>query len=225
MALSHESGAVVLQNLVAFHANPFRRLFPDWVIIFGCFLTVSLLSLSVSASEPTSRNSEQPGEYQFNGQFNGWVLSMDRGTPSAVYICGELPLAGAWSFQGCGSGSGILHRAQPDTIDLTHFRTNYDVSLPAGFSAAPGVGLAEVQRGRDEPGFVFEPENRPRTAEASGPEAAVEFAWSPNGQSNSLETLRLKWDAGVAWIPGAPQVVDTSSTVVPFTTITLNGTF
>lgn len=216
---------VVLQTLLASNASHSQRIFSQWGAILGYFLTVSLLSSSVSAGEPTSPNSKQPGEYQFNGQFDGWVLSMDRGTPSAVYICGELPLAGAWSFQGCGSGSGILHRAQPDTIDLTHFRTTYDISLPAGFSAAPGVGLAEVQRGRDDAGFVFEPENRPRTAEASGPEAAVELAWSPNLQSDSLRTLRFKWDAGVAWIPGAPQVVETSSGVVPFTTITLNGTF
>jgi len=216
---------VVLRTVFSLNTSHSRRIFSHWGAIFGCFLTVTFLAASASAGEPTSQNSEQPGEYQFKGQFDGWVLSMDRGTPSAVYICGELPLVGAWSFQGCGSGSGILHRAQPDTIDLTHFRTNYDISLPAGFSAAPGVGLAEVQRGRDEAGFVFEPENRPRTAEASGPEAAVELAWSPNLQSRSLQTLRFKWDAGVAWIPGAPEAVDTSSTIVPFTTITLNGTF
>ena len=183
------------------------------------------------ADDPTPPRPGQPGlqQQRTGASFDGWVLSMDRGAPSSAYMCGKIPVGGPWAVHGCGSGAGFLYPALPNETDMAHFRAQHTTELfPAalpGLEVGPGVGFAEVQRGPDESGFRFDPAREPRPIEASGPEAAVEMQWASTDRAGPLERLRVSWDAGVAWIPGAPAVTGAPSAVVPFSTVTINGRF
>ncbi len=197
------------------------------VALLGLACSSSVLAETSGSSDPSG--SEQTGARSMRGQFGGWILSMQRGAPSSAYMCGEWSVLGGWSVLGCGSGSGVMYRPLPNETDLTHFRTQYTAPLfPAALPSlevGPGVGLAEVQRGADESGFRFDPERDDPPLEAAGPEAALEVEWASRERAGPFESVRVKLDAGVAWIPGAPVVVETSSEVVPFSTLTVNGTF
>lgn len=185
----------------------------------------------VFADDPTPQRFRQTSAQQprTGASFDGWVLSMERGAPSSAYMCGKVPVGGPWAVHGCGSGAGFLYPALPNETDMAHFRAQHTTELfPAaasGLEIGPGVGFAEVHRGPDESGFRFDPAREPRPIEASGPEAAVELQWASTDRAGPLERLRVNWDAGVAWIPGAPAVTGAPSAVVPFSTVTINGRF
>jgi hypothetical protein len=199
-----------------------------WAIAVAMVACMGFAPGEAWADDAVSVGSEESGgrgDLTLNAQFDGWVLSMEEGAPTAAYICGELPMGGRWSFVTCGSGSGVLYQPTADVIDLTHFRTTYSWSPAGAVSVGSGVGMAEVQRGQDDPGFVFDLGRQPRAVEASGPEVAVEVEWSPDTSYGAISQVSVAWDAGVAWIPGAPLVVPGASETVPFTTFSLNGRF
>lgn len=201
----------------------------------GWGLTIAIIVLSLgptafaSEPDPQSAPSGTDAAAEIGQHFAGWTVSMERGTRDATYICGELPVRDRWSVVGCGSGAGFLYDPLPEEMDLAHFRAQYGISMAAaGLPAVelrPGVGLMEMQRGRDRPGFVFAPDRRRHLAEAAGPEAALEIEWAPTGETGPFRQFRLGWQTGAAWVPRAPAITGSPSQTVVFSTFSVNGRF
>ena len=128
-------------------------------------------------------------------------------------ICMEVRLVSHLSLEGCGTGNGLLHHS--DGAELAHYRFKWALAknvLYGGLARAQlGVGFAELQLAADDPGFVIRPDGG---VEASGPEAAATFQW--------LRPMGKGWEfivnanAGLAWVPGAGDLVVPQNTVQPF---------
>ena len=129
-------------------------------------------------------------------------------------ICLEVRAWSRLSVEGCGTGSGFLHR--DEGAELAHFRSKWSVvraDVPGGrIRAQAAVGFAELQLTADEPGFHFG-SPRPQAIETAGPEAGIALQW--------LGPLRggVEWIAsasmGLAWLPHAPKLVEPQSTWQP----------
>jgi len=131
------------------------------------------------------------------------------------YLCGEVRPLRRLSFEACGNGAGLLHHA--NVPDLAHFRARGMVWEKTeerwSGSALLGVGLAEVQRTADRPGFVLGDEGE-GAIEAAGPEVSA----SAQGRYWLDERAYAVVDAnvGVAYVQGAPSVIGRGGPVVPF---------
>ena len=136
------------------------------------------------------------------------------------YFCGEVAPLSVVSIEACGNGSGILHRT--DGPDVAHFRMRTSLMNrqrgKLGTMVMLGLGLTEVQRSLDEPGFRFGQAGEGQV-EASGPEASVgvKARYWVSGQSYLIGDLT----AGSGYVVGAPTVMGWSSPVVPFASFTV----
>lgn len=130
----------------------------------------------------------------------------------------------AWlSLEACGNGSGFVH--QDDVADMLHLSARL---APVrwtegrwGVDLLAGAGLAEIQTGRDAPGFRLTRPVEPDPVEAAGPElsAAVKARrWLDPGARTFAST---ELAAGVAMIAGAPDVLGHGGTSVPFASWTV----
>lgn len=141
------------------------------------------------------------------------------GPADRPYICAEVKPLERFSFEACGNGAGILHQA--NVPDLAHFRGRgtvwqHERERWSGHGVI-GVGLAEIQRTADRPGFALTDEG-PGAIEAAGPEISA----SAQGRYWMDERAYVVMDAnvGVAWIPGAPSVIGRGGPVMPFLLVT-----
>ena len=144
--------------------------------------------------------------------------------PARPYLCGELTPLPRVGIEGCGNGAGVLQDEQ--LSDFAHFRARLTaVQRQVGrwdLDVIAGVGWAEVQRGRDAPGFRF------GAAEAGAVEAAgAEASASVKGRAWVHERVYGTVDVNVctAVIPGAPEVLSGARApgpgpIVPFGSIT-----
>lgn len=141
------------------------------------------------------------------------------GAAEHPYVCAEVSPLKRFGFEACGNGAGFLHQA--DVPDLAHFRGRGTVWQRASErwsgSAVVGVGLAEVQRTSDRPGFVLGDEGE-GAIEAAGPEVSA----SAQGRYWLDKRVYAVVDAnvGVAYIPGAPSVIGRGGPAVPFVLVT-----
>lgn len=135
-------------------------------------------------------------------------------------LCLEIaPLALA-SLEACGNGSGFLH--QDPIPELAHFRSLWRVaSWAAGdwhIRSRLGFGFAELQVGRDTPGFHF-----------SGVDAAQQETSGPEGVASlqAVYALGAGFDfvgeahAGGAYLPHAPRLVRPMAATQTFAGLTL----
>jgi hypothetical protein len=136
-------------------------------------------------------------------------------------ICAEASPLVFVSLDACGTGSGWFH--QRPTTEMSHYRVeaNLPLARTGRFEALlqPGVGLAEVQRDGDAPGFRFERTAGPQQTEAAGPEATLSVrgrGWFHHRAYASVEI-----NAAVAHIPAAPQAVGSPSSTVPSAALTV----
>lgn len=138
------------------------------------------------------------------------------------FLCAEGAPTRWLSFEACGNGAGFLH--QDPSPDMAHFRA---LGRLAGFGAGRGSidlrvggGFAEVQRGADAPGFRFGPAREADPVEAAGPEASASLKgrWWLDGAGRAYLVGDLA--AGVALIPGAPDVFGRGGPAVPFAAFT-----
>jgi hypothetical protein len=111
------------------------------------------------------------------------------------------PLPGL-SVEGCGTGSGFLHRdAAPE---LAHFRAKLRLASrragAAWLEPQVGLGFAELQTGADAPGFQFTGTDADRVA-TSGPEltAALRVLRPMSARWELVATVGLS----LAWLPHA----------------------
>lgn len=93
-------------------------------------------------------------------------------------ICLDVLVAYRFGVESCGTGEQLLHD-EPGQ-EISHYRINYRLvegSLWKGTAhVRTGVGFAEMQVGKDNPGFVFGKPDADRGS-VSGPEAAVSAQW------------------------------------------------
>jgi hypothetical protein len=148
-------------------------------------------------------------------------MSVDELAPEqAPYMCGAVNPLSWLSVEACGNGAGILH--QKDIADFAHFRLRAEtVKLTEGrveTALMTGVGFAEVQRSADAPGFRFGGAESGQV-EAAGPEVSMGVRmrmWSSNQVYMVVDA-----DAGLAHIPGAPEVMGAQDAHVPFGALTI----
>jgi len=139
-------------------------------------------------------------------------------------LCLELAPLAFLSVEGCGTGSGFLHR-DPEA-ELAHFGVKLRAaSIETDFAWLEpniGVGFAELQVGADDPGFRFD-STGPRGIETAGPEigaslrALVEIA---EGFEGVLEAR-----FALAYLPEAPHLVRPFPELMPSAEITLGAGF
>lgn len=144
--------------------------------------------------------------------------------PARPYLCGELTPIRRVSLEGCGNGAGVLQDEQ--LSDFAHFRLRVAaVQQQIGhwdIDVLPGLGWAEVQRGKDAPGFRFGAAE-PGQVEAAGAEASISVKARVWVHQRVFGTVDL--NTGAAIIPGAPQVLGTPQTagagpLLPFASLT-----
>jgi len=139
-------------------------------------------------------------------------------------LCGEVTPLDRLSVEACGNGGGVLHNR--DVPDMSHYRVRYAaarVRRGAGeASLVVGAGLAEVQSGADAPGFRTGPAVEGQV-EAAGAEASagVKARWWPHPRTY----VAFEVGGGVAWIPGAPEVIGAASPAVGFAGVTVGAGF
>jgi len=139
---------------------------------------------------------------------------------SRAFLCGEVGGFYGISLEGCGTGSGFLHD-DPDP-EIAHFRVKWaPISRRVGeawISPAVGLGFAELQLGKDAPGFQFGGTDESRTSTA-GLEASASLRLSlPAGQGIELiGDLALS----VARFPHAPELVTPRDVWQPGVAITV----
>jgi hypothetical protein len=120
-------------------------------------------------------------------------------------LCLELAPHRRISVEGCGSGTGFLHR-DPDPA-LSHFRAELAVAgwrLDAWLvRVQAGLGFAELQVGADAPGFSFGGARGDRTS-TSGPElsAAVQGRFPLSGRWD----LVIELGVAAAWFSHAGEL-------------------
>jgi hypothetical protein len=158
----------------------------------------ALLELRGGASAPTGPN-----------------LPIQRAT-----LCGELTPLRRIGIESCGNGAGTLHN---DAVaDFFHIRARVTaLELSRGRAEGAlvvGVGIAEVTRTADAPGLRFGQASEANPIEAAG----SELSFSAKGRWWATDKAHLVGDLniGVAHIPGAPAVVGTQGSAVPFATFT-----
>ena len=136
-------------------------------------------------------------------------------------ICGEVAPHRYLALDACGTGSGWFH--QRPTTEMSHYRIEGTIPLlRRGRLEAyvqPGLGMAEVQRDGDLPGFRFESNAAPQQTEAAGPEATLSLRG--RGWFHAWAYATVELNAAVAHIPAAPVTVGTSSSTVPSAALTV----
>lgn len=131
-------------------------------------------------------------------------------------LCAEV---GPWRYlaiEACGSGAGFLYDRPVD--EMVHVRL--EGSIPAfadGRTALwvqPGVGIAEIERGGDAPGFRFGEPTEPDPTEGAG----VEGSLALKARVYPHPKMYVVGEAvvGVAGIAAASEVLDQRSDAVPF---------
>lgn len=135
-------------------------------------------------------------------------------------LCGELTPLRRVGLESCGNGAGTLHNDQ--VADFFHVRARLTaLELSRGRAEGAlivGLGVAEVTRTADAPGLRFGEASEANPIEAAG----GELSFSAKGRWWFAEKAHLVTDLnlGVAHIPGAPAVVGTRGSAVPFAGLT-----
>jgi len=135
-------------------------------------------------------------------------------------LCGEVAPLARVALESCGNGAGTLHN---DAIaDFFHLRAKGTVLQVAGArlegAVQVGLGFAEVTRTADASGLKFGAATEAQPVEAAGTELSLSAKgrWWFSERAHAVVDL----NAGLAHIPGAPQVVGTAGSAVPFAALT-----
>ena len=140
------------------------------------------------------------------------------------YLCGEVSPIWRLSVEACGNGAGVLHQA--DVPDMAHFRVRLAALTRrrgrAEGTLLGGVGLTEVQRTSDAPGFRLGAAETGQV-EAAGPEISLGI----KGRYWLEERAYLVVGAtvGAAHIPGASEVMGWRGPTVGFGSLTVGAGF
>ena len=139
-------------------------------------------------------------------------------TDGRVSVCLDVAIAYGFGVESCGTGNQLWHNDPGE--EISHYRVNYTVverSLWKGtLHGRTGVGFAEMQVGKDNPGFVFTGVDVDRGS-TSGPEASLSAQW--------LLPMYKGFDfvvtgtAGLAYFAHASELATTKSDLQSFATL------
>jgi hypothetical protein len=139
-------------------------------------------------------------------------------------LCLELAPLEFLSIEGCGTGSGFLHR---DPLpEVAHFRSklrlmSFTTSLGI-FQPLVSAGFAELQVGEDEAGFQFGGTDE-RRGSTAGPELGLGLRYlrplSPDFEL--VGDLSL----GMAWLKHAPELARPADTWLPSASVSIGVGF
>ncbi len=141
-------------------------------------------------------------------------------TGPGAMICAEVAPHPNVAIEACGTGGGFLYPEVGD--EMMHVRAEASVPLARRGRGElwfqPGLGMAELQRGEDEPGFRFGPARASNQRDGAGLEASlsVKGRWWVGDWAYLVGEV----STGAAWIEAAPVILEQESTVVPFVTAT-----
>jgi hypothetical protein len=133
-------------------------------------------------------------------------------------VCAEVAPHRRFSVQACGTGSDLWHN--DPAPQLSHYRVDWHIlAAPLGGGVVEpllGVGFAELQVGRDDPGFRFGGTGS-RNVETAGPEVATSLRWVKplDTTFNFIADMNI----GAAWLPHANELVVPQSRVQAFVAI------
>ncbi len=181
--------------------------------------TLGGLPAVASADEPADDGGLDPGTHPpITNRLNLRVGTASTDSTGYPTICLDVRVAWRIGVESCGTGQALLHN-EPGN-EMAHFRVNYSIidrSLWKGtLHARGGVGFAEMQLGKDNPGFQFGSPDQDRGSVA-GPEAALSAQW--------LLPMYKKLDfvvtgtAGLAYFTGAPELATSKSELQSFVSV------
>jgi len=178
-----------------------------------------LLPALARADEPIDDGAASPSDHApIVNHLNlriGRASSDQTGNPT---VCVDVKIALGFGVEACGTGAQVWH----DDIgqEMSHYRINYAVanrSLWKGtLLARGGLGFAEMQVGKDNPGFVFGSPDQDRGS-VSGPEAALSAQWLLP-MYKGLDFV-VTGTAGLAYFAHAEELATTKSEVQGFASI------
>ncbi len=173
--------------------------------------SIVCFAASVASAEPAPAD-------EARSHFNLRVGASANTNYERASICIEVTIWRKLSAEGCGNGSGILH--QSDAGELAHFRAKWalwNATVQRGtLVAAAGMGFAELQVGRDDPGFEF---GDPTGQSAAGAEGALTLQYlAPVGRGFEFIASSA---IGMAHIRGANALPTSPSKNQPFASFEL----
>ena len=133
-------------------------------------------------------------------------------------VCLDVKVAFGFGAEACGTGAQLWH----DDVgqEMSHYRVHYAVADRALWKgtlvARGGLGFAEMQVGKDNPGFVFGGVDRDRGS-VSGPEASLSVQWLAP-LVGGLDFV-VTGTAGVAYFAHAEELATTKSDAQGFASI------
>lgn len=179
-------------------------------LVFGLVALPGAVTAQAPPEGTDGSVQDAPRTY-FNLRIGGTSASSN-GRPE---ICVEGAPTEYISLEACGTGAGILH--DEDAPEIAHFRvpiTPYRLTMDhsaLAFRITPG--FAELQVGRDTPGFEFGGTGE-TNVETAGPELSGSVQWAVP-LAYGIEFL-MNLDVGVAWFPYAPELASPMSEWQPF---------
>lgn len=172
-------------------------------------ITVASFLLGTTGAAAQDRAADAPRNY---GNFR--IGASGDALGGREELCLELQPLAYLSIEGCGTGSGFLHR--DPAPELGHFRAKVRVARwptrLGWLETHVGAGFVELQIGEDSPGFHFTGTDD-RRVETSGPEAGASL--------RLLSPISKGWEvvtslgAYVAWVPYADELIEPVSVVQP----------
>lgn len=186
------------------------------MLVAACLLPTR--TATALAPTPTVQHVEPPPAHYGNLRIGP---STATGRP---VMCLELSPNARVSLESCGTGAGFMHH-DPGP-EIAHFRGHVRLTQ---WSTAMGwlqprvtAGFAEVQIGQDEAGFDFTSAGA-NGHETAGPEVGVSLrALTPIGRGFELVS---ELQAGAAWLPYAPDLVQPMPKFQPSASLTLGFGF
>lgn len=131
-------------------------------------------------------------------------------------VCVEVAPVKHVAVEACGTGGGFLYPEVGE--EIMHLRAEANIELwrrgRGELVLQPGLGMAEIQRGTDSPGFRFGPATEANQGDAAGLEASLSTKgrWWVGDWAYLVGELSF----GTAWVEAAPIVLDQDSPIVPF---------
>ncbi len=167
---------------------------------------------------PTDPSDHPPIHNRINFRVGMASADADLNGKGHPTICLDVNIAFGFGVESCGTGEQLLHNDFGQ--EISHYRINYTVverSLWKGtLHARTGVGFAEMQVGKDNPGFVFGAPDADRGS-VSGPEAAVSAQWLLP-LYKGLDFV-ITGTGGLAYFAHAPELATTKSELQSFASI------
>jgi hypothetical protein len=167
--------------------------------------------------EPGGGERATPAQNRVNVRI-GSSTSDDTGRPT---LCVDVRIVSGFGLESCGTGQALIHN--DDGREMAHFRGTWTlVTRHTGRGTGKlraGAGFAELQVGRDHPGFDFGSPHTIDRGAVAGPEAVVQGQWLlPLGKG--VEAV-ASFTAGAAAFAKADELVIPQRAIQPFVSFEL----